>query len=73
MLTHILFATLEGSLEICSSAEDAAVARDDCTFDARVDIDEGESVDELGHHGLGEGIVLSGAVERQEDYGRGRW
>lgn len=64
MLTHILFATLERSLEICSGAKDAAFACDDRALDAWVDVDEGEGVDELGHHGFGEGIVFSGAVER---------
>jgi len=64
VLTHIFFATLECSLEICSSAENPAVASDNRALDARVDVDEGESVNELGHHGVGEGIVLSGAVER---------
>jgi hypothetical protein len=73
VLTHIFFATLECSLEVCSSAKDAAFAGDNCAFDARVDVDEGESMNKLGHHGVGEGIVLSRAVERQEDYGRGRW
>jgi hypothetical protein len=57
VLTHILFATLERSLEICSGAKDAAFACDDRAL-------EGEGVDELGHHGFGEGIVFSGAVER---------
>lgn len=73
MLTWTLFATLESALEVCTSAEDSSVAGDDGAFDARVDVNESEGLDELGHHDIGEGVVFSWAVEGDEDYGCWSW
>ena len=52
----------EAVLEVCSCAEDAAVARHHDAFDSVVEVEQLEGPFHLFHHGAREGIVLSWAI-----------
>ena len=67
----------EAGVEVCAGAEHLVVAGYDDGFYAWVEGEQGEGGFELGGHGVGEGIVFSGPVERYEYYsgwsGRRGW
>jgi hypothetical protein len=60
----------KADVEICARAKDASVSGDYDAFYARVDVEHCVGGFDFLAHGVGEGIVLLGAVER-EDYHRG--
>lgn len=75
MLAHLLLlpppipipASSEPNLQICPRAKDAPRPRDHDAPDALVPIEQLVHGHHLRHHGVGEGIVLVGAVQREDD------
>ena len=51
-------------LEVRAGAEDAPVTRHNHALYLRIDVEHGVRRLDLAAHGVGEGIVLSGAVQR---------
>ena len=73
MIAIRLFTPNKPDLQVRAGAEHAAVAGHDDAFDAIVGVEEGEGFFHFGHEGGGEGVVVVGAVEGEDDDGgRGR-
>jgi hypothetical protein len=67
---RLLTAVEDGRLQISARAEHPPVARLHDAFDAVVNVEERVGEFQLAGHSHGEGIVVLGAVEGHEDYGR---
>lgn len=67
MLIRGLTTSIKPDLEVSASAEDTPVTRNDNDLDAVVDIEHAVRLLELQHHGSREGIVVLGAVQREDD------
>jgi hypothetical protein len=58
---------MKPNLEIRARAKNASMARQHNALDAVVDIEHAVGFLELEHHGVGEGIVVLGPVQCQDD------
>lgn len=70
LINLLLLLPIKPQLQIRTRAENLAGASEHDAFHAVVCVEERVRVLELEHHGVGEGIVVLRAVEREDDDGR---